>query len=572
MRLHKWKKYIVWSVLLALSLAAALSFSSLSANAAVSKKITKITATYTGGSVEVGKEVDPDDVVVTAYYEVFNGYTTMTKSERVKSGFMILPNMVTASGTNKMTVLYEGQVAQFHVTGKTVVNIVADYDGGEVTIGKSFAREEVTVTAYYSDGTSGEIDDFTLYSTLVTEKGLNTYPVVYGEKVSFIYVIGKEPLAVTELIANYTGDDLIVGSYVSKSDISVFAIYNDGSVQTLKSFNISPNTITKQGKNLITVSFGGVSEEIEVWGLKKEIVDIEVKYIGAGAIVGTEVPKEDIQVIATYNDGSTAEIGEFEITGALIEDIGENVVVVFCDDFIEFILVNGVEGFVAKYDYNITTYLFSNDFASYSKAVLGFSEPGLEDKFRIEPLDDVVARRVVQRVVPTEEYIPFIVAYDDDEMVTKFPMAMKVTLPYGYDPDRFGVYYTPNQRTIMAKLDGKFLDEERTEYEFIIYEPGAYILVHEVSNLLVQEIVVEEELELKTNRNYSLKPVVLPKAAENKDVEYWSTDESVATVSETGKIRTHGEGTCEIWIEATDGSGVYAIVTIEVTDPKKKKK
>lgn len=571
MKLQKWKKYIVCSVLL-LTLGTVLSVGALHADAATSKELQKITATYTGGSVEVGKEIDPDDVVVTAYYDVFNGYTTTTKTERIKSSdFMILPNVVTASGTNKMTVLYDGKVAQFTVTGKTVVTIIADYDGGEVTIGKSFAKEEVTVKAYYSDGTSAEVDDFTLYSTLVTEKGLNTYPVVYGDQVSFIYVIGKEPLAVTEIIANYTGDDLIVGSYVSKSDISAFAIYNDGSIQVLKSFNISPSTVIKQGKNEITVSFGGESATVEIWGLKKEIVDVEVKYIGAGAIIGTEVPKEDIQVIATYNDGSTAEIGDFTMTGALIEEIGENVVVIFCDDFVEFVLVNGVEGFVAKYDNNITTYLFSYDYSSFSKVVLGLSEDVTEDMFRIESLDDEIARRVVQRVVTTEEYIPFVVAYDDDEMVTKFPMAMKVTLPYGYDPDNFGVYYTPNQKTIMAKLDGEFIDEERTEYEFIIYEPGAYILVHEVSNLLVQEIVVEEELELKTNRNYSLKPVVLPKMAENKEVEYWSSDESVATVSETGKIRTHAEGSCEIWVEATDGSGVYAIVTIEVTDPKKKK-
>ena len=572
MKLKRWKKYIIHGVLLMLALVAVLSLDSLSADAAVSKKLTKITATYTGSSVEVGKEVDPADVVVTAYYEVFNGYTTTTKSERVKSGFMILPNLITTSGSNKLTILYEDQVAQIYVTGKTVLNIVADYDGGTVTVGKNFAREEVTVRAYYSDGTSGDIDDFTLYSTLVTEEGLNTFPVVYADKVSFIYILGKQPLAITELIAEYHGDDLIVGSYISKADVSVFAIYNDGSVQVLKSFNISPNTVTNPGKNIVTVSFGDASDTIEVWGLRKEIEEIEVKYIGAGVIVGTEVPKDDIQVIATYNDGSTSQIGDFELMNSKIEDIGENIVVVFYDDFIEFISVNGVEGFVAKYDYNITTYLFSRDFSSYSKAVLGFAEDGLEEKFWIEPLDDVIARRVVQRVVPTEEYIPFVIAYDDDEMVTKFPLAMKVTLPYGYDPDRFGVYYTPNQRTIMAKLDGKFLDEERTEYEFVIYEPGAYILVNEVSSLLVQEIIVEEELELKTNRNYSLKPVVLPKAAENKDVEYWSTDESVATVSETGKIRTHGEGTCEIWVEAVDGSGVYAIVTIEVTDPKKKKK
>ena len=68
MKLKGWKKYIIHGVLLLLAFVAVLSLDSLSADAAVSKKLTKITATYTGGSVEVGKEVDPADVVVTAYY------------------------------------------------------------------------------------------------------------------------------------------------------------------------------------------------------------------------------------------------------------------------------------------------------------------------------------------------------------------------------------------------------------------------------------------------------------------------------------------------------------------------
>lgn len=573
MKLNKWKKYIAW-MLLAASIAL-LSADSMSADAAAVttyKELKKIEAYYEGDSVEVGKEIDPEDVYVIGYYDVFNGFSTTSSITQIKKGFTVLPNFVTTEGKNELTVLYEGKTAKITVKGKTIKRIWADYRGGEVTMGQSFAREDVYVTAYYSDGSTEEIEDFTLYSTLVTEKGTNTFPVSYGGCVTYIYVTGKEPLAVKELMASYHGEPLIAGSYISKADFNVWALYNNGDFVEVKNFNISPSTIAKQGKNKIEVSFGGKTDTVEIWGLKKEIVSVQAEYIGYGVVVGTEVPKEDIQVIATYNDGSTAQVGDFTMTGAKIEEIGENIVVIFCDNFVEIVTVNGVKGFVANYDNSISAYLFSPDFKSFSKVALGLAAEVGKDKFRIEPLDDLIARRVVQRVVPTEEYIPFVIAYDDDEMVTKFPMAMKVTLPYGYNPERFGVYYTPNQKTIMAKLDGKFLDEEKTEYEFIVYEPGAYILVHEVSNLLVQEIVIEDELELKTNRNYSLKPVVLPKMAENKEVEYWSTDESVATVSETGKIRTHEAGTCEIWIEATDGSGVCAIVTIEVTDPKKKKK
>ncbi|MBR2401794.1 MAG: Ig-like domain-containing protein, partial [Lachnospiraceae bacterium] len=210
-------------------------------------------------------------------------------------------------------------------------------------------------------------------------------------------------------------------------------------------------------------------------------------------------------------------------------------------------------------------------YSSYSMVTIGMATGVEQGAFWIEPLDELIARRIVQRVVPTEEYIPFVIAYDDDEMVTKFPMAVKVTVPFGYDPEYFGVYYTPNQKSIMAKLDGEFTDEEKTEYQFIVYEPGAYVLIHEVKNLLVEEIVVKEEVTLAPNRNYSIKPVVLPKKAENRDVEYWSSDERIATVSERGQVRTLAEGTCEIWVKAMDGSGVYSIVTITVKDPRKNK-
>ena len=90
------------------------------------------------------------------------------------------------------------------------------------------------------------------------------------------------------------------------------------------------------------------------------------------------------------------------------------------------------------------------------------------------------------------------------------------------------------------------------------------MLVREVSNLLVTEIIVETELEMKVNRSFSLNPVVFPLNADNRSVTYRSTDEDVATVSDNGKIRTYSEGECEIWIEAEDDSGVYVVVNVVV--------
>lgn len=530
----------------------------------------KISAYYSGGAVEVGKSIDTSKLHVTAYYKVHDGYSTTTKIEQVKTGYTLSPATVTKKGDNTITVMLEDKTTTFTVEGKTVVSITADYVGGDVTIGESFSKKLVEVEAFFSDGSRQEVTDFQIYSTVVRKEGFNTFPVYYGDQVSFIYVNGKEALAVKELLVSYDGDPIIVGNTVNKSDLDVWALYNNGDFVQLKNFNVSPSVISEEGKNIVQVSFGGQTAQVEIWGLKKEIEEISVRYKGAGVVVGTTVNKDDIEVIATYNDGTTGETDAFTLANVLISEIGDNVVTVFCDEFVEYIIVNGVEGFAPNFDNSLIQYVFGKTYRQLTYVTLGMPAGLPRDSFRIERLDDVIARRVVYRVAPTDDYIAFTIAYDDDEMVTKFPMAVRVTLPKGFDPEKFGVYYTPNQSTIMAKLDGAFIDEEKTSYQFIVYQPGAYVLMNKVSNLQVQEIIVEEKLELKTNRNYSLKPVVLPKIAEKKDVTFRSTDETIATVSETGKIKTLRTGTCEIWVEATDGSGVTAVVTLKVIDPKKK--
>lgn len=530
------------------------------------QRLDKIEAYYTGAAIEVGGTIDTKDIFVSAEYYIYDGQNGYTDYTEVKKGFTISPSVVKNQGDNKIVVTYQGKTCVITVEGKVVESITANYTGDELYAGATIPVGKMEVYAYFSDGSYERVKDFTLSTSKVEKEGLNIVTVVYGNKTATAYVYGKAPLAIEEIFAYYVGEPVIAGNSISKSYIEVQVLYNDGTMKDVTNFNISPSIAEQEGENDIVVSYGNVSTVIQVYAEERYITEMRARYTGAGVIVGKSVQKDEIEVIVTYNDGSDEETEEYELFGDEILFEGENIVLVYCDAFMADITVPGVVGFAANYDNSISNYFVSPDYSDYTEVTLGMNV-GLEaDKFALRTVDDDMVEYVVQRVVPTEEFIGFELFYDDDEMVLEFPMAMKVTVPSGYDPEKFGVYYTPNKSTIMAKVNGDFVDENQTEYEFVVYEPGVYILVHEVSNRLVSEIIVETELEMRVNRSYSLNPVVFPLSAENREVSFWSSDEDVATVSENGKIRTHSEGTCEIWIEAEDDSGVFVIVTLEVSN------
>jgi len=532
------------------------------------RKLQSIEAIYTGQAVAIGESVNLKDFYVTATYYINDGFTESEDFEQVKKGFTVSPSVITRKGNNPVVVTYQGKTCVVQVEGKEVETLSATYTGDELFVGATIPVGKIEVYAYYTDGSYEKIRNFTLSTPTVLKAGVNTVSVIYEGKVEYIYVYGKAPLEVEEIVAYYVGDPVIAGNSISKGDIQVEAIYNDGTIKEITNFNISPSIAELEGENDITVSYGEVSTVIQVYGEPRYVTDMRARYIGPGVIIGKTVKKEEIEVIVTYNDNSDEAIDDYEIFGGEILYEGENVVLVYYDAFMADITVRGVKGFAANYDNAISNYFTSPDHYYYTEVTLGMNVGLDPDMFMLRKADSDMVEYVVQRVVPTDEFIGFDLFYDEDEMVCQFPMAMKVTVPSSFDPEKFGVYYTPNQSTIMAKVDGEFTDETQEEYEFIVYEPGVYILVHEVSNRLVTDIIVETEIKLRENRSYSLNPVVFPLSAENRDVSYWSTDEDVATVSPNGKIRTHSEGTCEIWIEAEDGSGVTAIVTVEVKNGK----
>lgn len=74
-------------------------------------------------------------------------------------------------------------------TEKTLTGISATYTGGSVPVGTAVtALTGIVVTAYYSDGSSAAVTDYTLSGTIA--EGENTVTVSYGGKTATITVIG----------------------------------------------------------------------------------------------------------------------------------------------------------------------------------------------------------------------------------------------------------------------------------------------------------------------------------------------------------------------------------------------
>ncbi|MBP3569395.1 MAG: Ig-like domain-containing protein [Lachnospiraceae bacterium] len=561
MKKKSFVKYIVPMLLVVL--AATAWFGARQVAAAV-QRLQKIEAEYTGMPLKVGDEINLKDITVMAEYLIRDGSESYNDYVEVKKDFTINPTVVKRGGENRVVVTYQGKSCTIMVEGKTVDSIDATYTGEELFVGAKVPEGKIEVYAYFNDGSSERVRDFRLTTDTITKEGINLIPVVYQGKTVTLTIYGKAPLAVEEIMADYTGGTVIAGNEINKKDIKVTALYNDGTTKEITSFNIYPTTVKYEGENKITVSYGEISTTIYVYGEERYITEMTAEYTGPGVIVGKKVNKEDIEVLVKYNDGKEEQTDDFELYGAEIYFEGENIVLIYCDSFSAEVTVFGVKGFAANYDNAISNSFASPNYLHRTKVTLGMNMNVEPEKFLLRPVDSDIVQYAVDRVIPTEECIGFELFYDDDEMILEFPMAMKVEVPEGFEPERFGVYYTPNKSTIMAKVDGDFVDDTKREYEFIAYEPGVYIVIHEVAQVLVTEIVADEKVELKVNRSFALNPVVFPLSADNKEVKFSSTDEDIATVSENGKIRTHSAGTCEIWIEAQDGSGVYAIVTVKV--------
>ena len=86
-----------------------------------------------------------------------------------------------------------------------------------------------------------------------------------------------------------------------------------------------------------------------------------------------------------------------------------------------------------------------------------------------------------------------------------------------------------------------------------------------------EEITLDKtDVTIDVKRNATLKPTVLPAAANNKKVIWSSSDESVATVNASGRITAVALGDCEIICTSQEAETVQARASVHVQQPVQK--
>ncbi|MBR2408598.1 MAG: bacterial Ig-like domain-containing protein [Lachnospiraceae bacterium] len=520
---------------------------------AATKKLASVTAVYTGDTVLVGNSIDLKKLTVMGLYS--DGSYAKVKD------YSLSTYMVEKAGTNTITVLCDGVTATFHVEGKAISVMSAYYEDAYVTVGQPLDLKKVKLYVFYSDGSGEYVTDFILSNTYVNKIGENEFSVFYEGQTAKLYVTGKDVKKPYMIYVNYYGGTVIVGNAPKREDFYVSVLYTDNSIEEITGYEITPSVIQKEGSNTVVISYGELSKEVKIYGISKTVVGITAEYVGLPVVIGKTVDTKDIKVTATFNDGSKDTVTNFTLSGSMIYEIGDNIIGVFCGGAMTYINVRGVEAEIIDYDNGSEGFIRNGDDYSWIKIAVGKK---VKPEFvSITKLDNALVKKAMNRIVKTDKYLTFKVSLADPELDNNLPMTVKVTVPKGYDKKNFAVLYTPNNKTIMAEMNGEFLKDG--SYEFKMFQPGTYIIADCTPLIFVETLVFEEEeLTLKVGRNYSLEPVIRPHEATNKKVEYSSTRPQIVSVDENGMLTAHAKGTAIIRVEAKDGSGKSCKLRVKV--------
>lgn len=167
----------------------------------------------------------------------------------------------------------------------------------------------------------------------------------------------EEPVTLSSISVTYSGGDVSVGTTLNElTGVVVTATCSDGSTSNVTGYTLS-GEIAK-GANTITVSYEGLSDTFTVNGVVVA-TSITATYTGGEVTEGTALTDlTGITVIATYSDGSIAEVTDYALSGAIT--IGQNTITVTYDGLKTTFVVAGTE-----IDYGDALYPLVNGSATF---------------------------------------------------------------------------------------------------------------------------------------------------------------------------------------------------------------
>lgn len=426
--------------------------------------IKSLSASYSGESVMVGKEIDVSKLIVSATYE--DGVTNEVKD------YTIVSKIVKDEGTNMLMVIYKGKTANFYVSGKKLLRMYPAYAGSLLSIGNSVSKKDIRIYAEFSNGSTGFLTDFEIHNSEITKLGQNEIIITCEGQVLKVTVWGIAPKEISALYATYAGGSVTVGNSINRDNLTITAAYKDGGSETIHNYVLTPAVVGATGNQTLVASYQGKTVSFNVIGSYKEVTGITVKYLGKSIGVGHSVRPSDVLVTTVYNDGSTGQLTEFNLLSSTISYVGYQVVTAEAAGFKAEFIVEGVSTQVVDYA-NASAFTVTN---GTNTAKVSIALPSNIDKTSLkgESIKNALVTKIVTRAIRNSSYITFVIEETNSNIIEEFPLTMKIELPKEFTLANTELYYTPNRKSVIGRMNTESLAPNFLVVD--IYNPGTYIL------------------------------------------------------------------------------------------------
>jgi len=296
----------------------------------------KIEASWTGATAyHVGDEIKKGEINLLAVYTVLSPTGTPHKitppigSKR----FTISPTSIMADGVNNISVLFEEEQAEttVQIRGYGAKELEVSYTGDKnIVVGNSVDTKKIKASIVYSNNDKKTVNAKELAFENLEVKAVGSHDVIvkYGNLIGRLTVNGIAK-TIEKISAKYTGLDLVVGSRIDLSKITVEITNNDKTKERITSgFTISPETVANVGANTITVTYKGHSDTVVIKGTELLPTSITATYNGGTVIEGQTINKSSILVTAYYPDGKNKTVSDFDLSVETMNKVGMQEVIV----------------------------------------------------------------------------------------------------------------------------------------------------------------------------------------------------------------------------------------------------
>ncbi len=269
------------------------------------KRLTSIAVTTKPNKLTYfeGENFDATGLVVTAYYnnnssEVINNYTISGYDSTI--------------GKKDIAVTYNGRVYYFSVEVIPIeikfIKVTTEPSKLTYVVGEDFDATGMVVTAYYNNGASEVITDYTISSDPFSVVGTYMITITYRDKTD-ILIATVIPVELISIKVTTKPNQLTYheGEAFKTTGMVVTAYYNNGTSEVITDYTVSGYN-SDSGTNSITVAYCGKTDSFELEVIPLTSIEVATKPTKLIYLEGDNLSTSGMVVVAYYSDGYSIKI------------------------------------------------------------------------------------------------------------------------------------------------------------------------------------------------------------------------------------------------------------------------